>query len=327
MMLFQAIALRVVWVRLAVAVSVTVLSLSVSAARDYPTGTVRFITQLPAGSGTDPAMRIVIDELSKRWGEQAILVNQPGAGGAIAARTVATAAPDGSTLFMAIASTFFVLPELQPNLPFNVNDFVPIGFVGEVPLAIAVTSTSSADSLPDLIAMSRKIPGGVNFAVLVRGGLTHLAVELLKTKSDPNFTDIFYPGSAQAMSDVLSGWVPAIIDGLAGPIAKGELKMLAVTSHERVPQYASVPTVAETVPGFAATGWFALVAPPRTSPAIVKQLSEDLQAVLSDEQVKERLGRLSVLTRRMSPVELASFVHAEQSLWGPVIKRIGSEAR
>ena len=327
MMLSRAITARAVWARLAVAVSVTALSLSVSAARDYPTGTVRFITQLPAGSGTDPAMRIVIDELSKRWGQQAILVNQPGAGGAIAARTAAMAAPDGSTLFMAIASTFFVLPELQPNLPFNVNDFVPIGFVGEVPLAIAVTSTFSGDSLLALIAVSKQIPGGVNFAVPVRGGLTHLAVELLRTKSNPNFTDIFYPGSAQAMSDVLSGRVPAIIDGLAGPIAKSELKMLAVTSHERVPQYASVPTVAETVPGFAATGWFALVAPPRTSPTIVKQLSEDLQAVLSDGQVKERLGRLSVLTRRMSPVELASFVHAEQSLWGPVIKRISSEAR
>ena len=160
MMLSRAIAARAVWARLAVAVSVTALSLSVAAARDYPTGTVRFITQLPAGSGTDPAMRIVIDELSKRWGQQAILVNQPGAGGAIAARTVATATPDGSTLFMAIASTFFVLPELQPNLPFNVNDFVPIGFVGEVPLAIAVTPTFPADTLPALIAASKQTPGG-----------------------------------------------------------------------------------------------------------------------------------------------------------------------
>ncbi len=236
-MLSRAIAAHTVWARLAVAVSVIVLSLSVSAARAYPVGTVRFITQLPAGSGTDPAMRIVIDELSKRWGQQAILVNQPGAGGAIAARTAATAAPDGSTLFMAIASTFFVLPELQPNLPFNVNDFVPIGFVGEVPLAIAVTPTSPADTLPALIAASKRTPGGLNFAVPVRGGLTHLAIELLKAKSDADFTNIFYPGSAQAMSDVLSGRVPAIIDGLAGPIARGKLKMLAVTSHERAFRY------------------------------------------------------------------------------------------
>src|SRR3954447_3092162 len=130
-MSYRAINSRAVWARLAVAVSITVSSLSISDAREYPTGTVRFITQLPAGSGTDPAMRIVLDELSKRWGQQAILVNQPGAGGAIAARAAAIAAPDGSTLFMAIASTFFVLPALQPNLPFNVNDFVPIGFVGE----------------------------------------------------------------------------------------------------------------------------------------------------------------------------------------------------
>src|SRR4051794_25961656 len=98
-----------------VAAAVFYLTGSSAAARDYPTGPVKFITQLAPGSGTDPAMRIVIDALSKRWGHQAVLVNQPGAGGAAAARAVASAPPDGSTLFMAVASTFFVLPELQPN--------------------------------------------------------------------------------------------------------------------------------------------------------------------------------------------------------------------
>jgi Tripartite tricarboxylate transporter family receptor len=98
-------------------------------AETYPAAPVKFITQLSAGSGTDPAMRIVIDQLGRMWGQQTVLINQPGAGGAIAARAAATAAPDGHTLYMAVASTFTVLPEVQTNLPFNVNDFVPIGFV------------------------------------------------------------------------------------------------------------------------------------------------------------------------------------------------------
>lgn len=294
-------------------------------ARDYPAAPVKFITQLAAGSGTDPAMRIVIDELSKRWGQQAVLVNQPGAGGAVAARVVATAPPDGSTLFMAIASTFFALPELQPNLPFNVNDFVSVGFVGEVPLAIAVTPALPIKSLPELVTYSKEQSGGMNFAVPVRGGLTHLAIELWRSRAGPNLTNIYYPGSAQAMSDVISGRVPAIIDGLAGPIVKGQLNVLAITSKSRVAAYPDTPTLAETAPGFAATGWFAVVAPRGTPDAVVKQINEDLQAVLADNSVKERFAALNVLTRPMAPEALEAFIRSEQQLWRPIVKRISSE--
>jgi tripartite-type tricarboxylate transporter receptor subunit TctC len=96
-----------------------------ASAQSYPAGPVRFITQLSAGTGTDPAMRIVVDRLGRKWGQQAVLINQPGAGGALAARAVAAAAPDGYTLYMAIASTFTSLPVMQRNLPFSVDDFVP----------------------------------------------------------------------------------------------------------------------------------------------------------------------------------------------------------
>jgi tripartite-type tricarboxylate transporter receptor subunit TctC len=164
------------WFRLGlICLLATPVSIASSAlAQTYPAGPVKFITQLAAGSGTDPAMRIVTDRLGKIWGQQTVLVNQPGAGGAIAARTAATAAPDGHTLFMAIASTFTILPVTQPNLAFNVNDFVPIGFVGEVPIAIAVSPTLPVNSLPELIAHSKGQPGGLDVAVGLRGGITHL---------------------------------------------------------------------------------------------------------------------------------------------------------
>jgi tripartite-type tricarboxylate transporter receptor subunit TctC len=284
---------------------------------------VKFVTQLAAGTGTDPAMRVVIDQLGKMWGQQTVLINQPGAGGAIAARTAATAAPDGTTLFMAVASTFVVLPETQLSLPFNVNDFVPIGFVGEVPIAIAATPTFPANSLAELIALSKRQPGGLSVSAGFRGGMTHLAAELLRSRSSAELTPVFYPSSAQAMNDLITGRVPIGVEGLAGPIAAGQLKLLGVASAARLPSRPELPTVAETLPGFAASGWFALVAPPGTPATIAKKVSDDLRAVLALPEVKQRFDGFSVSTRLMSPPQLSDFIRSERQLWKPVIKQAG----
>jgi tripartite-type tricarboxylate transporter receptor subunit TctC len=122
---------------------------------------------------------------------------------------------------------------------------------------------------------------------------------------------------------VISGRVPVLIDGLAGPIAAGQLKVLAIAAPARLASRPSVPTVAETVPGFAASGWFALVAPPGTPASIVKKVSDDLRVALAQADVKERFDALNLSTRSMSPQELDSFIHSEQELWKPVIKQIG----
>jgi tripartite-type tricarboxylate transporter receptor subunit TctC len=304
----------------------TLVSIVSSAqAQTYPAGPVKFITQLAAGSGTDPAMRIVTDRLGKMWGQQTVLVNQPGAGGALAARAVAAAAPDGHTLYMAIASTFTVLPVTQPNL--NVNDFVPIGFVGEVPIAVAVSPGFPVNSLSELISSSKQQPGTLNVAIGLRGGITHLTAELFRGRSGADLTTVFYPGSAQAISDVISGRVPILIDGLAGPIAGGQLKLLAIASTARMASRPEVPTVSETVPGFAASGWFVLVGPPGTPASIVEKVSDDLRAVLAQPDVKEKFDALSLSTRSMSPQELDQFIRSEQELWKPVINQIGLTAQ
>jgi tripartite-type tricarboxylate transporter receptor subunit TctC len=270
-------------------------------------------------------MRIVTDRLGKMWGQQTVLVNQPGAGGALAARAVAAAAPDGHTLYMAIASTFTVLPVTQPNL--NVNDFVPIGFVGEVPIAVAVSPGFPVNSLSELISSSKQQPGTLNVAIGLRGGITHLTAELFRGRSGADLTTVFYPGSAQAIGDVISGRVPILIDGLAGPIAGGQLKLLAIASTARMASRPEVPTVSETVPGFAASGWFVLVGPPGTPASIVEKVSDDLRAVLAQPDVKEKFDALSLSTRSMSPQELDQFIRREQELWKPVINQIGLTAQ
>lgn len=258
-------------------------------AQTYPTGPVKFITQLSAGSGTDPAMRVVIEQLGRIWKRQTVLINQPGAGGALAVRAVRSAAPDGHTLYMAIASTFTVLPITQPNLSLDVNEFVPIGFVGEVPIAIATSASLPVGSLGDLIELSKRRPGGLNVAVGTRGGVTHLTTELLRSRSGADLTTVIYPGAAQATADVVSGRVPILIDGLAGPITGPQFKLLGIASSERQPSHPGVPTVSETVPGFAATGWFVLVAPAGTPAA----------------------------------KELSAFIAAERTLWRPVVMQLG----
>lgn len=267
-------------------------------------------------------MRIVIEHLGRMWGQQTVLINQPGAGGALAARAAYSAAPDGHTLFMGIASAFTVLPQLQPNLPINVDEFKPIAFVGEVPMAIAVTPTLPVNSLQELIAYSKTQPGGLSLAIQ-RGGIPNLTAELFRSRSGASLTYVFYPGASQAVSDVISGRVPVLIDGLGGPLATGQFKLLAAASTARLPWRPDLPTISETLPGFAASGWFALVAPPRTPAAIVKKISEDLGAVLALAEVKQRFQDLSLSTRAMSPEQLADFIRSERQLWQPVIKQIG----
>jgi tripartite-type tricarboxylate transporter receptor subunit TctC len=288
-----------------------------------PTAPVKIITPMAPGTGTDPAMRIVVDQLGKLWGQQVVLVNQPGAGGALAGRTAAAAPPDGQTFFMAVASTFTSLPATQRNLPFNVDEFVPVGFVGEVPIAIAATPTLQVNSLSELIALSKKQPGKFNVGFGIPGGLTHLTAELLRNRAGADLTTIPYPGAAQALSDAVSGRIHVFVDGLAGPITRGQLKLLAIAAPERVATHPDIPTVSETIPDFVATGWFVLVAPPRTPAAIVAKASDDLRAALGNAEVRQRLDALNVSTRTMSSRELRDFIAREQKLWRPVIDRLG----
>jgi tripartite-type tricarboxylate transporter receptor subunit TctC len=304
----------------------TILALSALTARaqvdTFPAGAVKIVTQQGPGGATIGAMRLVADRLEKRWGRPVPFVTQPGAGGAIAAKTVADAAPDGHTLFMALASAFVVLPETQKSLPFDISQFTPIGFVGEVPMGIAVAPGLPVNSLPELIALSKQRPEGLNVAAAFRGSLPDLTTELFRARSGAAITAIHYPGSAQAMTDIMSGRVPALIEGLGGPLGSGQVKLLAIASPQRLPSHPQIPAVAETLPGFAASGWFVLVAPPHTSAALANKINADLRAVLAEPDVAEKFTELNTTTRDYSPEQAADFIRAEQRLWTPVVRRL-----
>ena len=300
-------------------------------AADYPTKPVKIITQAAAGSGPDVIGRIVADQLTRRLGQQVLVVNHPGAGGLIAAQAAATVEPDGYTLYMPSSSALMVLPETHAKMSFNFErDFVPIGMIGKQPMLITVSPKLGVSTLAELIALAKKRPGEILYAGNTPGTVPSLTGDMLKQRADIDLTFVPYPGAAAAIKDLMGGQISIVIEsgaGLTGAIQGGSLKLLAVASDKRLPQFPDVPTVAETLPGFEATGWFALLARAGTPDAILQKVSRELRASLADAGLQEKFAKLSTEAAPMSPPELRAFIEREQKLWIPVIRQAGLKAK
>jgi tripartite-type tricarboxylate transporter receptor subunit TctC len=309
---------------IALAIGLTAPATAHAGAAFAPRGHVKIITQQGPGGGTMAAMQVLADELGHLWRQRVVLVNRPGAGGEIAARDVASAEPDGRTLFLALASAFVVLPVSKPDFAPTVDTFVPVGFVGEVPMGIAVSPTLPVRSLEALIEFANRSPTGLNVAVAFKGSLPELATELLRARSGAKLTVVHYPGSAQALGDVVSGRVPVIVEGIGGPIGAGQLRLLAIAAEKRAQKYPNIPTVAETLPGFAASGWFILVAPAKTPENVAEAINADLRLVLSNPEMKSRLEAVGTFTRSLSIPDLREFIRTQEALWRPVVQRLNA---
>jgi tripartite-type tricarboxylate transporter receptor subunit TctC len=296
-------------------------------ADDYPTKPVSIISDAPPGSTPDVDARFVADGLTNAWGRQVVIVNRPGANGSIAARAATEAPPDGYTLFMPALSTFAALETTAPNLPIKIpRDFLPIGFTAENPMFIAVNPALGVSTLPELIALAKKKPGTISIAVTGVGRLTDLTGLLLQERADIQLLPVPYnAGPAAALADVGSGRVSMIIEGysgIVGAVKAGQLKLIAVAAAERLPQFPDLPTVAETLPGFSATGWQVLVAPLGTPAPIVSKASVDLAKVVNDPEFKKRLANVGSYSRAMTPEQTLAFVDKEQQTWLPLLNKI-----
>lgn len=296
-------------------------------AQDYPNAPVKLITQGAPASGPDVVARVVFDELGRRWKQQVVILNATGAGGSVAAKQAVQAPADGYNFYMPAASAFIVMPEMFPGLKIDMlGDFVPVGFVAEQPMVIAVSPQLNVNSLTELVALSKAKPGTLNFSANARGTVPHLTAERFKSQTGADMTYIPYPGAAAGLQDLLGGRISAIVEGLGtllGPIQSGSLKPLAISSLKRLPEFPDLPTVSETLPGFEATGWFALVAPRGTPDQIVQQVHRDLNAVLETPAVKDRLAGLGTTARPMSIADTLAYLRREQEVWRPVVKQIG----
>jgi len=296
-------------------------------AQSYPTKPVTIISDSAPGTAIDTSLRIIADALSQHWGQQVVVVNRPGAGGAISATVAAEALPDGYTVYAPALSVFLTIPGKAPNLPLQLpRDFTAIGLTAEQPMSIGINPKLGVNSLPELIALAKKKPESVSYAVTGVGRLTHLTGELLQIRGNIKLQMVPYTGgSSQALADIMAGRVSMVIEGyagLAGAYQSGQLKPLAVASEKRLPHLPNLPTVAETLPGFVAAGWQAVVAPVGTPETIIRKVSDDLRAVLVKPEVKDKLAARGTYVHPATPAEAQAFVRSQQDLWKPALEQV-----
>jgi tripartite-type tricarboxylate transporter receptor subunit TctC len=297
----------------------------------YPNAPVRIISDSAAGSTPDVVLRLISDRLSQIWGQQVVPVNHPGAGGSLAARDAADAAPDGYTLFMPVLSAFVALPGAAPNLPIQLpRDFAAIGFAAENPMFIAVGPKLGVKTLPELIARAKAHPDQISCAVTGIARLTGLSAALLQKEAGIKILIVPYTGGpAHAVSDVVGGRVDFIIEGyggIAGALQSGAIKAIAVASEKPLAEFPGLPLVSETIPGFSATGWQILAAPLGTPAPIIRKASEDLRKVVADPDFQKKIAARGSYARAMSPEEATAFVQAEQRKWKPAVEQIAAKS-
>jgi tripartite-type tricarboxylate transporter receptor subunit TctC len=324
--------MRIIWQSTALACLLTASAASAALAQSgtYPNKPVQIIADSSAGSTPDVALRFATDALGKIWKQQVVVVNKPGAGGSVAARAAADAEPDGYTLYQPVLSTFVSLHPAAANVPLHVpKDFLPIGFVAENPMFIAVSPSSGITSLKDLIEKAKKNPGKFSYATTGVGRLTHLTGELLQHQAGIKLLLVPYTGGpAHAVGDVATGRVSMIIEGysgIAGPARAGQIKLIATAAAKRLAEFPDVPTVSETIPGFQATGWAVLVAPLGTPEAVINKVSADLKKVAVQKDVQDSLAKLGSYTSPMGPKETMDFIHKQQGMWQPVLDDIAKQ--
>ena len=299
-------------------------------AQDYPTKPVTFITPAAAGNSPDVVTRVVADRLTQIWKQQIVVLNRPGAGGLIAAQAAAAVEKDGYSLYVAQASTFTVLPiEQEGKMPVNLQTaFVPIGMVGEQPIALSVNKDVPVSNVADLIALANKTPDGMLFGATNRGGQSHLTGELFRERAKANISFVHAAGASVSLNDVIAGRIPIMFEGLAGlapGIQGGGVKLLGVASRERLPNVPNLPTISETVPGVVSSGWIVLMAPAGTPESIIQKVNTDLRKVVAIPEVLERFQTLGTYTRDLTPAQTGEFIRSEERLWWPIVRQVNQK--
>jgi tripartite-type tricarboxylate transporter receptor subunit TctC len=294
-------------------------------AADYPSKPIRIISDSPPGSAVDVTFRMVMDRVGTVLGQQIVAVDQPGASGAVAAHAAAQAVPDGYTLFAPAISLFIAVPGKAANLPLILpRDFLPVGSLIDQPMFVCASPASGLKTLPDLIARAKAHPGQIGFATTGIGRITHLTGLLLGSRAGIKLQVVPYTGGpAAALTDVMGGRVPLIIEGysgLAGAIQAHKLNVLAVASSKRLPDFPDLPTVAETLPGFAAGGWQGVVAPLGTPAPAIATFNAALNKVLAQPDLAKQLAARGAYVKPLSAAETNAFVNAQQTQWKPVLE-------
>jgi tripartite-type tricarboxylate transporter receptor subunit TctC len=311
---------------LALALSMA-LALGQAAAQEFPAKPVHWILSQPPGSSPDISARLIADGLSKGWNQQVVVDNRPGGQNVIGAVAAAKSAPDGYTYYFATTAALVSNPLTFKSLPYDPErDFAPVAMIGKSPMVIAVNNAVPAKSIADLVALDKKDPGklaAANEGTKTFGGMMS---QLLNVATGMSLLQVPYNGVAPALQDTVVGRTQVVLVSSAAMspfIKRGDLRPIAVTSSKRVSGLESVPTMAESYPGFEYVGWFALVAPTGTPDPIVRKVNADVNAVLAKDDIQKRLLELGAINEGPgSPEQLARFLRDERVRWAKLVKDI-----
>ncbi len=296
----------------------------------FPARPVRLIVPFTPGAINDLIARLLAAKLADGWRQQVVVDNRPGAGTVIGTDLVAKASPDGHTLLL-VSAAFAINPALYAKLPFDpVRDFAPITLIGAAPFVMVVTPNLPVRSVKELVALAKAKPGQLSYASTGIGATAHLVGEMLKTAAGIDLVHIPYKGFTPALTDVIAGQVQVTYgtySTLAPHIQAGRVRALAVTSAKRSQTTPDLPTVAEAgYPQFNATAWWGLVAPAHVPAAVVQKVHANVEGLLSQPEMRERLAREGVDVAGSTPRQFGDFIRTEIQRWGVAVNQSGAKA-
>ena len=300
------------------------------AAQDYPSKPIRIIVPLAAGGGTDLLARVIASKLRDKFGQPVTVENRSGAAGNIGAEAVFKAPPDGYTLLFTQPAPLAVNKALYGKLPYEPELFVPIALVSLQDILLAVNPSVPASNLQELIAYARANPGKLNFGSSGAGSAPHLAAELFCAMAGVKMVHVPYKGAAESMAATLGGQVDLTFFAFSTALRNaqaGKLRAIAVGGTKRNPQLPNVPSIVEAIPGYSATSWTAMVAPPGTPAPVAQKLAQALSEVLKMPDVQSRLIDAGDESFDSTPSRLAAFLREESQRWGNLIKALGITAQ
>ena len=295
----------------------------VARAQSYPSQPIRIIVAFAAGSGSDIFGRLMAQWLTERLGQTVLVENRPGGGGNIGTEAVVKAQPDGYTLLQWVPGNA-VNNSLYPNLSFNfLRDIAPVAGTARTPYVVVVNPDLPVKTIPELISYAKANPGKLNFASAGIGTGIHMAGELFKIMAGVNMVHVPYRGAAGAMTDLIGGQVQLMFDTMAASIPHikgGKVRALAVATATRSSLLPDLPTVADFLPGYEASGPFGLGAPKDTPVAIIEKLNREINAILADPKVKTRLSELGSEPLVGSAADIGKMLTAETEKWAKVVR-------
>jgi tripartite-type tricarboxylate transporter receptor subunit TctC len=296
-------------------------------AQTYPSKPIRFIVPNPPGGGTDVLSRLLASRMTEVLQWQIVVENRPGAGGNIGLDAAAKAPPDGYTVAMGEASNLAINPSLYAKMPFDPEkDFAAVALIGTVPLVLVAAPDRGLDSLATVVSAAKS--RSLSFASAGNGTVGHLVGEIWQRAAGVKLLHVPYKGAAQAMTDLAGGQVDIFFASLPAAlplIRSGKLRALAVTSSQRAPLLAEVPTVAESgLNDFEATVWYGVVAPAATPAPIVARLNAEINRVLQTPEVRSRYAADGIDVRGGTAAEFAAFTDRERAKWSRAVRESGA---